>query len=90
MTLFVFLWRTVQHIRITSVFSSKHTTELDAAKLLVDQYKAKKEPAGTTPDQVWEAKKLYDSAFHPQTGEKNFILGRMSFQVMLSQGDFVF
>ncbi len=56
-------------------------SELDDAKDLVNKYKAGKEPAGTTPDQVWEAKKLYDSAFHPQTGEKNILPGRMSFQV---------
>ncbi|CAK4685273.1 hypothetical protein LEN26_010621 [Aphanomyces euteiches] len=55
--------------------------QLDAAKTLVEQYKQGKEPAGTTDEQVWEAKHLYDSAFHPDTGEKNFILGRMSFQV---------
>ncbi|ETV92343.1 hypothetical protein H310_13386 [Aphanomyces invadans] len=55
--------------------------ELDAAKSLVEQYRRGAEPAGTTPEQVWAAKHLYDSAFHPDTGEKNFILGRMSFQV---------
>lgn len=57
--------------------------ELDDAKFLVNAYKEGKEPKGTTEDEVWAAKKLYDSAFHPQTGEKNFILGRMSFQVHL-------
>ena len=59
-------------------------SELDGAKLLLEQYRAGKEPAGTTEDKIWRAKVIYDSAFHPQTGEKNFFLGRMSCQVSRS------
>jgi tricarboxylate carrier len=59
----------------------KTDTELDRAKEIVDAYRAGKEDPNLTEDQIWEAKQLYDSAFHPQTGEKLFILGRMSFQV---------
>ena len=55
--------------------------QLDAYKALVDAYRAGKEPAGTTADEVWEAKRFVDGAFHPDTGEKLFLPGRMSFQV---------
>ena len=41
----------------------------------------KTEPVGTTDDDIWRAKKLYESAFHPDSGELQNVLGRMSFQV---------
>eukprot|EP01036_Dinobryon_divergens_P041073 gene41073-54409_t len=55
--------------------------DLDKAKSIVIAYKNGTEDKSLTEDQIWAAKQLYDSAFHPQTGEKLFILGRMSFQV---------
>jgi len=55
--------------------------ELEKAKSIVQAYKAGTADPNLTEDDIWAAKQLYDSAFHPQTGEKLFILGRMSFQV---------
>lgn len=55
--------------------------ELDDAKVLVEQYRVNKEPPGTNREQLVYAKKLYESAFHPDTGDKQNVFGRMSFQV---------
>ncbi|PSN47614.1 Sideroflexin-2 [Blattella germanica] len=54
---------------------------LDEAKQLVEQYRLGTEPPGTTQEQVIYAKKLYESSFHPDTGDKQNVFGRMSFQV---------
>lgn len=44
-------------------------------------HSAGREPAGTTEAQVIHAKKLFVSAFHPDTGELQNFVGRMSFQL---------
>ncbi|KAF2893306.1 hypothetical protein ILUMI_12862 [Ignelater luminosus] len=54
---------------------------LDNAKVLVEQYRKGTEPPGTDLEQIIYAKKLYESAFHPDSGEKQNVFGRMSFQV---------
>uniref|UniRef100_A0A672F988 Sidoreflexin n=1 Tax=Salarias fasciatus TaxID=181472 RepID=A0A672F988_SALFA len=56
-------------------------SRLDEAKALVDSCRAGSIPPGTTEEQLHYAKKLYDSAFHPDTGDRMNIIGRMSFQV---------
>ncbi|KAM6956673.1 sideroflexin-2-like [Aplochiton taeniatus] len=54
---------------------------LDQAKELVESCRAGSTPPGTTEEQLFYAKKLYDSAFHPDTGDRMNLIGRMSFQV---------
>ncbi|XP_031971627.1 sideroflexin-2 isoform X3 [Corvus moneduloides] len=55
--------------------------ELDRAKALVEGCRAGVVPPGSSQEQLLYAKKLYDSAFHPDSGEKMNFIGRMSFQV---------
>ncbi|XP_022424603.1 sideroflexin-2 isoform X3 [Delphinapterus leucas] len=55
--------------------------ELDWAKVMVEKSRMGTVPPGTRVEQLLYAKKLYDSAFHPDTGDKMNVIGRMSFQV---------
>uniref|UniRef100_A0A665VFK2 Sidoreflexin n=1 Tax=Echeneis naucrates TaxID=173247 RepID=A0A665VFK2_ECHNA len=56
-------------------------SRLDEAKALVESCRAGAILPGTTEEQLHYAKKLYDSAFHPDTGDRMNLIGRMSFQV---------
>jgi tricarboxylate carrier len=57
---------------------------LDDAKDIVERYRKGEVSSNLTEEKLWEAKHLYDSAFHPDTKEKMFILGRMSAQVPMN------
>ncbi|KAJ3209196.1 Sideroflexin-5 [Dinochytrium kinnereticum] len=52
-------------------------TALTEAKTLVDNHK-KGMNTSVSPEQLWAAKKLVDSTYHPDTGEKIFLPFRMA------------
>ncbi|XP_046851609.1 sideroflexin-2-like [Xenia sp. Carnegie-2017] len=77
-----FLGRFRHFAEITNMLLSlKSDHQLNEAKNLLELYRVNKEPSGTTNDEIWDAKILYESAFHPDSGEKMNLFGRMSFQV---------
>ncbi|CAL4076844.1 unnamed protein product, partial [Meganyctiphanes norvegica] len=77
-----FLGRWQHYAGITDVrLAFKSDKELDDAKDLLQKYRLGKEPPGTPEEKIWQAKNIYESAFHPDTGEKQNVIGRMSFQV---------
>lgn len=56
--------------------------QLERSKEIVESYrKTKQLPAGVDEEQLWQAKYLMDSAYHPDTKEQMFFIGRMSAQV---------
>ncbi|XP_058793779.1 sideroflexin-1 [Phymastichus coffea] len=67
-----------------NVFASN--SELERAKEIVTKYRkgASLDQLGITEDELWKNKYLYDSAFHPDTGEKMLLVGRMSAQVPMN------
>jgi len=58
--------------------------DLDASKELLEKHRNHNLPNGTSVEDLWKAKYRYESAFHPDTKEKMFILGRMSAQVPMN------
>ena len=56
--------------------------DTSGAKEIVEKVKANGGiiPTGMTRSMIWDAKYVYDSAYHPTTGELVFMPGRMSFQ----------
>lgn len=55
--------------------------KLREAKKLCEDYKAGREPEDLRREDIIYAKKLRDSAFHPDNGELMNVIGRMSFQL---------
>ncbi|XP_003367767.1 sideroflexin-1 [Trichinella spiralis] len=58
--------------------------QLQEAKEIVENYRKGEYSDSLTTDELWKAKHLYDSAYHPDTKEKMFIVGRMSAQVPMN------
>ncbi|XP_015114419.1 sideroflexin-1 [Diachasma alloeum] len=67
-----------------NVFASEK--DLDRAHEIVSKYRKGEslERLKITEDELWRNKYLYDSAYHPDTGEKMLIIGRMSAQVPMN------
>jgi len=78
-------WGRATHFFITTnplnLFAS--ASALETSKEIVTKYR-NGEKVGLTVDELWKQKQLYDSTFHPDTGEKTIWFGRMCAQVPMN------
>ncbi|TKS72462.1 Sideroflexin-1 [Collichthys lucidus] len=58
--------------------------QLTHAHKIITDYRQGIVTPGLTEDELWKAKYIFDSAFHPDTGEKMILIGRMSAQVPMN------
>ncbi|XP_014254209.1 sideroflexin-1 [Cimex lectularius] len=81
-----YLGRAKHFLTVTNPLNLRYSDKkLNEVQDIVKRHRSG-EPQKTklTVDELWKAKHIYDSAFHPVTGEKTFILGRMSAQVPMN------
>ncbi|KAL5021109.1 hypothetical protein ScPMuIL_000264 [Solemya velum] len=62
----------------------KSSKQLEHAKDVVERYRKGESLSNLSEDEIWRAKQLYDSAYHPDTKEKMVLIGRMSAQVPMN------
>ncbi|KAL0811393.1 hypothetical protein ABMA28_009801 [Loxostege sticticalis] len=81
-----YMGRAKHFLRLTNPINALATDkQLDEAKQIVTEFrKTRKMPPGYDEEKLWQTKYLYDSAFHPDTGEKMIAIGRMAAQAPMN------